>query len=321
MNNPWSQIAKPVRDFNVRLVGNKHPLKLYWGRDTRGRYLFIYDALPDGLPEKSSLPNLEGIGAHLTNEGSESAKLILILNETVNWELFHALCSDLVRATEKVEDGQTASSVLLRRLNRWQEFLKKARSGILSMESIKGLIGELIYLSKHVVPVFGLNNAVSFWKGPEGAPQDFAVNNTAIEIKCQSGSSKPYVRITSAEQLDPQLPEGFLTVFTIATADEEDKEQFTLNSVVEELRIALQTASEPARERFEDLLYLAGYITSEAYDEHQFHVIAVKSFTLEDDFPRLKTSEIPPGIDNVTYNLSLEACAEYEGQPNWKHSQ
>jgi len=319
MNNPWSQIEKPARDFNVRLVGDKHLLKLYWGRDTRGRYLFIYDALPDGLPEKSSLPNLEGIGAYLANEGAASAKLILILNETVNWELFHALCSDLVRATEKVEDGPAASAVLLRRLNRWQEFLKKARSGILPMESIKGLIGELIYLSKHVAPVFGLNDAVTFWKGPEGAPQDFAVNNTAIEIKCQSGSSKPYVRITSAEQLDPQLPEGFLTVFTIATAGEDDKEKFTLNSVVEELRIALQTASEPARERFEDLLYLAGYVTSEAYDEYQFNVIAVKSFKLEDGFPRLMISEIPQGIDNVTYNLSLEACAEHEGQPNWKH--
>lgn len=319
MNNPWSQIEKPARDFNVRLVGDKHPLKLYWGRDTRGRYLFIYDALPDGLPEKSSLPNLEGIGAHLVNEGPDSAKLILILNETVNWELFHALCSDLVRASEKVEDGPAASAVLLRRLNRWQEFLKKARSGILSMDSIKGLVGELIYLAKHVAPVFGLNNAITFWKGPEGAPQDFAVNNTAIEIKCQSGSSKPYVRITSAEQLDPQLPEGFLTVFTIATAGEDDKEKFTLNSVVENLRVALQTASEPARERFEDLLYLAGYVTSEAYDEYQFNVIAVKSFKLEDGFPRLMTSEIPPGIDNVTYNLSLEACSEHEGQPNWKH--
>lgn len=318
MNNPWSQIEKPTRDFNVRLVGSKHPLKLYWGRDTRGRYLFIYDALPDGLPEKNSLPKLEGIGAHLIDEGQESSKLVLLLNETVNWELFHALCSDLVRATAKVDDGPAASAVLLRRLNRWQEFLKKARSCILPMEQIKGLIGELIYLSKHVAPFFGLNEAVNFWKGPEGAPQDFAVNNTAIEIKCQSGVSKPYVRISSVEQLDPQLPEGFLSVFTIATAGEDEKLKFTLNSIVEDIRTALQTAADSARERFEDLLYLAGYVTTEAYDEFHFNVIALKTYKLENGFPRLLTSEIPTGIDNITYNLSLEACSNFENTPDWK---
>ncbi len=318
MNNPWSQIKKPARDFNVRLVGDNHPLKLYWGRDNRGRYLFIYDALPDGLPEKNSLPSLEGIGTHLVNENAGSAKLILILNETVNWELFHALCSDLVRATTKVQDGPAASAVILRRLTRWQEFLKKARTGILPLETIKGLIGELTYLSQQIAPVFGLNDAVNFWKGPEGAPQDFAVNSTAIEIKCQSGSSKPFVRITSAEQLDPQLPEAFLVVFTIATANEEDEDRFTLNSLVGELRTALQTASESARERFEDLLYLAGYVTSEAYEDYQFKVIAMKSFELDDSFPRLKRSEIPSGMEKITYNLNLGSCAAHEGQPNWK---
>lgn len=315
MNNPWAQIKKPDRDFNVRLVGFEHPLKLYWGRDVHGRYLFIYKALPDGLPKKKSLPNLEGIATHIIE--SEPKKLVLLLNDTSNWELFHALCSDLVRSTEKIEDGLTASSVLLRRLNRWQEFLKKPRSGLLSMESIKGLLGELIYLSEHVAPVFGFDKAVDFWKGPEGAPQDFAVNNTAVEIKCQSGSSKPYVRISSVEQLEPQLPEGFLTVFTIATAEKDEKLKFTLNTIVADIRVALQTASDSASDRFEDLLYLAGYITTEAYDDYEFNTIAVKSFRLTDGFPRLLVSDVPIGVDAITYNLSIEACSDFESKPEW----
>lgn len=316
MNNPWSVINKPASDFNVRLVDNHHPLLLYWGVDVRNRYVFVYDGEVLAMPEQRSLPSLSGISTAVVMQG-ERAKLVLILNETGNWELFYALCNDIVRATAQVTEASHGSSIVLRRLKRWQDFLKKERSGLLPMEKIKGLIGELLFLSGPVALSFGWNDAVIFWKGPEDAPQDFAVHDTAVEVKCQAGGSKPSVRISSVEQLNPQLPEAYLVVYTIATASGEELSHFNLNSLIDSIREKLETSSEAARERFEDLIYLAGYVTSDKYLEFHFTKIAVKCFKIVEGFPRILPSSIPEGVDTLSYVLQLDACAEYVDKPHW----
>lgn len=316
MKNPWDGIEKPDIDFNVRLVGESHPLRLYWGRDTQGRYLFIYETGPGAIPDRRSLPRLSGISVAVAFNASDT-KLVLILNDNINWELFHSLCEDLIRATATVEKDEHGSVIFLRRLSRWQEFLKRERSGILSNEAIKGLIGELLFLSDRVAAAFGWSLAISFWKGPEDAPQDFAVHETAVEVKCQSGGSKPSVRITSAEQLVPQLPKGFLAVYTIATADSNEPDAFTLNGLIAGIRTRLQSEPEQARERFEDLLFMAGYTTREEYDEELFMRIALRCFELSSGFPRIELLAIPSGIDRLSYTLKLESCAPFEGTPQW----
>ncbi len=227
MSNPWKGIDKPGNDFNVRLISEKHPLSLFWGRDTQGRYLFIYDLDAEFAPERKSILKLSGITLGVAQDG-DRAKLVLMLNENANWELFYSLCTDLIRATSSVDDPGSGTKVFLRRLTRWQEFLKRKRPGVLSPEAIKGLIGELLFLEERVVSIFGWETAVASWKGPEDAPQDFAIHETAVEVKCQSGGSQPSVRISSAEQLLPQLSEGYLVVYTISTADCEEKEGFSL---------------------------------------------------------------------------------------------
>ncbi len=316
MNNPWQSIEKPDADFNVKLVGNSHPLNLYWGRDTQGRYLFVYESSSGGVPDGKTLPKLSGISVILAPSSSRP-KLVLILKDTSNWELFYTLCCDLVRATAHLSQDEIASVVFVRRLARWHEFWKRERSGLLSNESVKGLIGELLFLSCKLSSVFGWRDAVYFWKGPEDAPQDFAINNTAVEIKCQSGGTKPTVRINSAEQLCPQLPDGFLVVYTIASAECQDASGFTLNTLVSRIRVALQDEEEATRERFEDLLFLSGYITREEYDKDRFVQIAVKSYRLVEGFPRIDLTDIPPALERVSYSLKLEGCEAFLSTPDW----
>lgn len=316
MNNPWGEIEEPKSDYNVKLVGYSHPLQLYWARDSQGRYLFIFETDTSSTPDKKNLPKLAGISAAIATNGANS-KLVLMLNDTSNWELFYALCSDLVRATDTVEDKKTAGVIFLRRLTRWHEFLKRERPRILTMERIKGLIGELLFLSDKLAIVFGWEDSVSFWKGPEDAPQDFAAHNTAIEVKSQSGGSKPTVRITSAEQLEPQLPEGFLAVYTLASTDKDNPNGFSLNSLVESIRKKLETNSERAREKFEDLLFMAGYLYSEEYDRYLFAKVALRCYKIKEEFPRIRVSKINQGIERVTYTLKLDACSQFEDTPSW----
>ncbi|MDZ4801054.1 MAG: PD-(D/E)XK motif protein [Bryobacteraceae bacterium] len=310
MSNPWSGIEKPASEFNVRLVAEHHPLRLYWGVDSRGRYLFVVDVLEPAMPVRVILPDLEGIRIATAVQGGRG-KIVLLLNETPNWELFHALCNDLVRASAGANDEIAAVAVVVRRLQRWQDFLRRARSPILPLEEIKGLLGELLFLLNPVATRFGWDAAIGFWKGPEDAPQDFAIHDTAVEVKCQSGSSKPSVRITSVDQLNPQLPHGFLVVQTLATAETDAEGAFTLNSLTDRIRTGLGDASPAARERFEGLLFSAGYIHHEYYDGLVFQRVATSCYRIVEGFPRLRPGDIPPGIQRVTYQLELEACAPF----------
>ena len=310
MSNPWSGIEKPSSEFNVRLVAERHPIRLYWGVDSRGRYLYVIDVAEAAMPARGAFPDLEGIKVFSAVQGGRG-RVVLLLNETSNWELFHALCNDLTGATANTHDEIAAVAVFIRRLQRWQEFLRRARSAVLPLEEIKGLIGELLFLRNPVATRFGWDAAVGFWKGPEDAPQDFAIHNTAVEVKCQAGSSKPSVRISSVEQLNPQLPRGFLVVQTLATAEAEMEGAFTLNSLADQIRTALQESSASALERYEGLLFSAGYLRHEYYDALVFQRVATSCYRISEGFPRLLPKDIPPGIQRVTYLLELEACAPF----------
>jgi hypothetical protein len=310
MNNPWSGIERPSADFNVRLAVEYHPLRLYWGVDSYGRYLYVIDVSEAAMPARGTFPELEGIRIGTATQHGRG-RIVLLLNEAANWELFKTLCEDLGRASGVITDEIAAVAVTLRRLHRWQDFLRKARSHVLPLEEIKGLLGELLFLEGPVVNRFGWDAAIDFWKGPEDAPQDFAIHRIAVEVKCQSGASRPSVRITSVEQLNPQLPKGYLVVQTLATAEKGADGAFTLNSLIERIRGSLSGASSASRERFEGLLFSAGYLHHEFYDTLTFQRVATSSFLIGEDFPRLRPDGIPSGIQKVTYQLELEACVPF----------
>ncbi|MBM3595447.1 MAG: PD-(D/E)XK motif protein, partial [Alphaproteobacteria bacterium] len=153
MTNPWSIIAKPTSELNVRLVSDQHPLALFWGVDVRGCYLFVVETATDAMPDRRSLPELAGIRLASTAADGRS-RLMLLLNENQNWELFLALCNDLVRASAAGSGEAAAMAILIRRLQRWHEFLRRQRSPILPLEGIKGLIGELLFLADTLAPRF-----------------------------------------------------------------------------------------------------------------------------------------------------------------------
>ena len=81
--------------------------------------------------------------------------------------------------------------MILNRLKRWQRLLKNL--SLIFYLKVRTL-GELIFLKNWVIPKYGVNDAVKFWLGPEGSPQDFSMNDLAVEVKCQLGSTKPTIK-------------------------------------------------------------------------------------------------------------------------------
>lgn len=319
MNNPWEEIKVPSHDLLYRRIDPEHPLKLLRARDTYSRFLFIYEfPFSDQIPDK--FPVLNGIDIHLRvpEEGkSGPCMLLLVLKDKKEWQIFLSLCNDIVSSTRQLEQHAQATRVILRRLKRWQIFLQRSRSGLLPEKEIKGLIGELLFIKKHLVPSFGAGQAVQFWQGPEDSPQDFNVHNCAIEVKCQLGTSTPKVQISSANQLCSQLPEMFLYVITLGKMEPEAKDVVNLPILIKELREQLEIDSPSDLEQFNNMLYQTGYIDSEEYEQFSYIPVSEKMFEVVAGFPRICPEELPSGIERVTYNIKLADCESYIASPDW----
>lgn len=316
MNNPWKAITPPINDVSARRIDHTHPLDLFWARDFHGRYLLICEVDSKESVARFALPDLVGIDAMFMPLENKQ-RLILSLNENANWEMFFALCNDLLEATRGTEGGTDAVIVIQRRLVKWSDFLKKKRSDILDEHVIRGLIGELHFIKKHLIPVFGPDAAVSFWVGPEGSPQDFSINCSAIEVKCQLGTTHPYVRISSAEQLSPQLQEMYLYVVTLGKARADHQDAVTLPGLVAYIRGELETEALQQAERFNNLLLGLGYFDSEKYLEFSYVIADSQMFEVRDGFPRITAESLSSGIIKVTYDISIAECLPFEKWPKW----
>jgi len=324
MTNPWNAIDPPSRDVNARRIDHTHPFDMFWAKDQLGHFLFIYEFSEHPHEMRQSLlPDLAGIRAYYlpAAESLTVNRLVLLLNEQQNWELFYSLCNDLVGATRQVSSSHVALEIILRRLARWHEFLKANRSGLLGEEKIKGLIGELVFLRNYLIPKFGAGSAVNFWQGPEGAPQDFCVGQSAIEVKCQSGGTRPFIKISSEFQLCGQLPEVYLFVVTLGKVSADYTDAITLPGLIADIRRELVAVPYDQSERFADLLYGIGYVDSEAYLNYSYLVTNTLMYRVLPGFPRVCPEDLPPGVSGITYDINLLACAGFSGQPDWMEAQ
>jgi len=311
--NPWEDIEKPAKDVSARRVDHSHSLNFFWAKDSRDRYIFFCE-FEEGTLLPSSFPRLSGI--EVFSPGNRK-RLVLVLKSKNDWKLFLALCIDIVRATREIYKTTSSVNIIIRRLNRWREFLKTSKSLLLSEEKIKGLMGELLFLSNYMVPSFGVKQAVLSWRGPEGYSQDFEVNESAIEVKCQSGASSPYVKISSENQLCSQLPNLFLQVFTLSRADSEDNQSLNLPSLIESIRHLIFGEVPDVIDEFNNKLFETGYIDLDDYK--MFNYININSVTYEvrGDFPRICRGSLHPAIQRVTYSICLSHCESYLMKPDW----
>jgi hypothetical protein len=317
MSNPWEKISVPSQDINARRVDHAHPLDLFWGRDHLGRYMFICEFAGPDIAAKD-LPDLAGIQVFCSSPDHipGTKRLVLMLNHQANWEIFIALCEDLIRSTREERRLEGSAQTIILQLRRWQELLKKVTSGALSEEQIRGLIGELVFIRDYLIPVFGAPAAISFWQGPEGLPQDFSVNDAAVEVKSHLSTAKAEIRISSAEQLSTILPELYLLVFSLGVSVSENPLAVNLPQLVD--TIALQLESQPrAGERFRTLLLSSGYLELDLYKDFNYIVTTRQMYQVRDGFPRIRIEDVVTGVSGITYSISLHSLAGFEKRPPW----
>jgi hypothetical protein len=230
-------------------------------------------------------------------------------------DVFTALAEDVAPRVSAATGMKAAVAALLSRLSCWQRFLAAMKDG-LSLEAQRGLFGELHVLKTHLLPEFGTVDAIESWKAAAAAHQDFQFASGALEVKTTAAKQPQAVRITSERQLD-DTGVGALFLHVVAVDEREVASAPKIpGTLLPDLITILRAALTPdisALLRFNERLLDAGYLDFHAsrYENRRYTVRREWTFRVTGKFPRIVERELPEGIGEVNYALSLGACEPF----------
>ena len=309
-SSPWDDIAVPGADFNVRQVPGKTAVPCFWGRDTSCACLFIVELEGDHTVQyRKDAVTVNGIEVDLRGGNPGQQHLVLTLEKQVDRDLFEGLCRTLAFALEHATDSASSLAVALTHIRRWKTFLAGRGGQRLSPEDVQGLFAELTFLLELIDNQASITAAVEAWLGPEKSHQDFIFGNTAVEIKSLSGTERSRVRISSEDQLESLNDGLFLRIYRLSNLSDAIGAR-SLNKIVTMVEERLDDTEAVAA--FDRKLVAHGYAPLPDYDEPLFVVSEVRSYCVENDFPRLIRSQLSGGLVKVAYDIELEAITPYQ---------
>lgn len=297
IQNPGSQ----------RNLDPAHPLHFYYGITVQGEKEFMLVS-PSRPPSCSSTGSIQ---VETTVREDKRYVLDFLLKDNAYSEMFYSFCEDIVEYTRSLKNESEGARLVVKRYKDWQKMLRVGTLGPLSDEGIKGLVGELYYLKNYLEPAIGLAAAINAWDGPDGADQDFRLNNSWIEIKTTS-PGKDEVRISSVEQLDSKEKGELVVLFADKTseADSEGKSLFDLfKSIDEQIK---NTCDADVEERFFYLLGRKNFVPSEIYDQPKFKFEGISKYRVGQNFPCIRAENLPDSVSGLSYYLILSTLSAFE---------
>lgn len=307
---PWDDIKSPLKDLSVRQIKGSKYLPLYWGKDTQGRCVFIFEVNEDGVDifHKNST-SVHGIKIDfrvLDTTGNQG--LILVLEKHVDQDLFYSLCETLINVLFEVTDPLVGLSVVLSQIKRWKAFMAGKKARLLSADEVRGLFSELKFFQQMLREMSTELDALEAWQGPETSHQDYIFADTAVEVKSLSGRERNSIKISSEDQLESLNQNLFLKVFRLIDMPESNA-AISLNELVQEIEKSLTEAD--AIEMFDHKLAKVGYVQVFAYDKPKFVVAEEQTYRVEAEFPKIVRSELNLGLTRVGYEIKLESVNDY----------
>ena len=275
------------------LVDSTHPLDFYIGIDDRGRKCIILRSKfrPDAVKATSAIEisvgqvrnNIWSLGFHLVQNSMSG--------------LFYKFCDDIIESSRNLPESVNGMTYVVKRYNSWKKMFYNLKKDILSENEIMGLIGELLFLRKEMMKKYPEDIAVNSWSGCDKAHKDFSVENDWYEIKATKASSLT-VRIHSIEQLDADT-NGQLVVFELEKMSE-TFDGYSLNNVV---RDVLNDVSPEVADILLEKLKSVGWEYNDEYDKYVYRITSYTKYLVNDQFPRLKKSNMASSIVKVEYDI------------------
>jgi Putative PD-(D/E)XK family member, (DUF4420) len=305
LESRWYDLAPDTVKPIFQLVSANHPLEIYIGRNPSGDYLLLIVTSDRPILPKAMV----SIGIEIFEREDNKWSLVFRLINNGLAPLFFLLCEDLIEITSDTNDSKQSINLILRRFSLWQKLLEKQGTNLLDASEIRGLFGELYFLVKKAIPMYGNKVALDGWVGPSSGAQDFQYLDHKWEIKTIRGNSE-VVTISSMEQLDSTQGELTLTVIRLGENKELEELGLSLNELVKYVRKTLSDDFD-STVIFESKLVDVSYTTRAEYDNPIFNIHWIKEFEVAEGFPCLTALNTPLGIQSLKYDLDLKNCEPF----------
>lgn len=223
---------------------------------------------------------------------------------------FAELVSSLVNGSRGAATPQDAMRVVGQSFQELQLLFAIAPHRKPNLQEIRGLFAELWFLANYLAPVIGIQAAVEAWKGPLGATHDFDLYDSRfLEIKSRRWISSK-VHISSPAQLS--IEHGELTLAIAAFDDSIEAESNSVSDLFGEITAATDSTAATIA-LFMARLGAAGIDSGdEVYKTTRFTTPAIRTYSVTEDFPKLRLDDIPIGISNISYQLDTDHLSVYE---------
>lgn len=285
-------------------IGSDHPLPIYVGMDNTAQYSLF--CVTPTAPKAIKSSAIISIFVGMRQDGNVG--ITFSLTERASLDLFVHFCEDIIESSRSIKDILKAADFLANRYAQWQKAFAKNNNGFLSYQEVKGLVGELCFLRNYMIPTYGEDKAIGSWIGPDMADQDFVCDDTWYEVK-STVSGSPSVRISSVEQLDTEMV-GHLVVVRLDKTSSGDSSKITINNLSELILESL--GSDQLKDQLKTTLLRLGYYADAIYDSYCFHYNGMEKYTVDSSFPCARKDNFAPAVQNMKYDLSLAAIAQYK---------
>ena len=221
-------------------------------------------------------------------------------------DVFTVLATDILIELHNQKEPNQYVKALKKRIDKWRDFFKSINTYKLSNTAIIGLFGELV-LIKDLYEA-GITDAVDFWNGPIRSAQDFQRDSIAIEVKTSVANSIDIINISNEAQLDDsQYNTLYLVVYRI---EHNDATGITLPLLIKQVESILP---ESKRTYFWAKLTCLGYTRENEYlYKTGYSIKDSKVYRVCTGFPRLVKADLPQGVCNTKYKVSLQFCGDYK---------
>jgi len=299
----WGSIN--YRDGGFLQINVPHPLEWHVGYlSISQRTLLLVSDIEIDLIDSSKSMAVSRRRRESDNRWTLSFELLRNEQQSV----FAILCCDIIEHSRLATDKNEALKLVIKRYKQWSKLLETQRSGLMSEQSRKGLLGELLFLEQRISDSGMALSAVQGWSGADGADQDFIYSDGWFEVK-SIGISTASVAISSLEQLDCS-DSGVLVVQKIDKTTHERANAFSLNDVVYRMFKALDSESD-ALDLFRAKLNSYGYIDLQEYSDQKYFHSETVMFRVDKSFPKLTTKDVPSQVISAHYELSLPSLSNW----------
>lgn len=288
----------------VVLVEAGHPLEIYVGASDLGHPLVQVRSRV-----KPDLRQISELVLVTRQQHGEHWVLSLNLQDARFTDVFLRLVTHLVSASRKDPTAESAWKSVDAVLGEWKRLLQIRPHGLLSLEELRGLIGELWLVLHRFARQMPIEQAIAGWLGPLNAPQDFWYESTGFHEAKSIGPSATRIKITSAHQLDEQGMK--LLILHVPQVAESETGAINLVGLADEVSALLPGPGDSANELDLRIKRLGVDLGHPYYADTWFKITAVETFNVSEDFPAIRHSTLEDGIDRVRYSLDRNAIAPF----------